>query len=299
MAELRKVDARERESIWPSLNSLDEKQLAAFRRFANGRSDFREISPLFYDGTSLEEPFTQMAAAYVMFDARPLDKKLQQVSGYNSQSLKGFRKKVLDLASEIERLNTLPLPGAATALELIWELGREDISNFYAAGTESIQEFVLDIERIPNLLRGFAETLRSWPHPSYRTRFSDRNWEARPLAMLCAVVDSVHQDPHFEEIAVLLTLMKDFAVQALHRPPIRRGRPAEGYPAVSIWQPGAVVDAASVKRTLVNFQRRNPDVWSLIQRRAATVAQRRLDELTPRKGTSEATAILAETKASK
>lgn len=266
------------ESLWFPLKFWDEKQLAQFREFAKKRLDYREVQPLFASDKMLEENIIQLAAAFMMFDHQPLDKKLEKLSRYNSKSLKRFRSKVLDMASEIQRINTLPLPGAATATQLIWDLGREDISPYLAPGTESLQDLALDVERLPHVLREYAETLRSWPHPSYRENFSDRNWEARPLALLHALVQAVHQEPLYEKIAVLLTIVRDFAAEKLNRPPRRRGRPSEGDATANSLPEGAVVDGAAVRRTLFNFKDRNPDVWSRIRRRAAIAAERRLEE---------------------
>jgi hypothetical protein len=220
---------------WSPPSYLSESQLIEFRKYVNGepsrkgklglggRPDYHEIRPLFKNDPSFETDLIQLATAYVAFEQPPLHKKLKKINGYSRKGFEMLRGRILRLAAKIDELNKLPLPGGATAPDVIFELGREDVAS-YLPGTESNDEFVLDIQRLPYLLSQFAATLKGWPHPNYRKEFSARNWKARPLAQLCAFVRAVHGTANLESIATLVDVTKEFVTELEKRQLRRRGR---------------------------------------------------------------------------
>ena len=272
---------RDSEIPFTSLKILSPKEFGEFTLFIikHKRSDYYDyVRQLFVNDRLIEHLAVRLAAAYQMFNARPLEQKLQTVCGLNRRKLGRLRTKIQELSLEIQRLNTVLLPGATTTIQLLRDFGREEISASLLPGSEASQEFATDIERLPNILRNFAEILESWPHPRYRTHLSDRNWEAYPLAVLCALVQAVYGKPHYDEIAVLLTVVGDFVAEKSGERPARRGRPSEGSAGDKLLAWGTVVDSESIKRNVRNFKARNPDLWLLAQRVAQHLAQETFEQ---------------------
>src|SRR4051794_32765978 len=153
---------------------LTGSEFVAYQEFAKQRSDYTDVQRLFGNDPGIEEYIVQYAAAYVLFEKRTLDVKLAQLTGFTAKKLDSLRTDVWNLANTIESLNRVRFPGGSTAIELILDKGREDLSPAFYPGSESNEALVAGIKRLPFDLRMYAGTLLGWPHPKFRAQFSER-----------------------------------------------------------------------------------------------------------------------------
>src|SRR4051794_21367680 len=86
---------------------LSDAEMSAFLKFVADRSDYKTIRALFADDRGFEKILIQIAAAYVLFEMRPLDQKLTKLSGFSRKRLNSLRTDILNMATTIERLNNV------------------------------------------------------------------------------------------------------------------------------------------------------------------------------------------------
>jgi hypothetical protein len=241
---------------------LDATQIRKFRQFAEKRLEYKDVRALARKSTEIEETLIQLADAYCLADTTPLDVKIENMSGYSKKRLKAFRKRLQKVASQIEAISEVQFPTGQSAIEIMRAFGGRDLGGLVPMLSEERFEIISSFERLPSILRQYSMCLADWPHAEFRKKLSDRNWQALPLANLCAFVHAITNANHFENIASLLNLVDEFNHGSWGKAQSKR------QPINSRW------DGEGIRKNLQNFVQRNTAVWVRIQTLAKLAAER-------------------------
>jgi len=212
--------------------------------------------------SAIEETLIQLAAAYCLVDTTPLDVKIENISGYSKKRLKSLQKRLQKIASQIQDINTIPFPTGESSLEIMRAFGGVDLGGLIPMPSEERLEIISSFEQLPSIIGQYSTCLNDWPHREFRKRLSDRNWQALPLANLCAFVQAITNASHFEYVASLLSLVDEFnrySSGKVH---------AKELAVTRQW------DGEGVRKNLQNFRQRNMDVWRWIQIRVRVAVER-------------------------
>ncbi len=155
-----------------------------------------------------------------------------------------------DLAADIERLNSTPLPGSTNFLDLVREYGASN-------GDPEEEDIVQRFEGLPHLLERYAASLNGWPHPEYRKIFSDRNSaRAYRVAQLCLYISALAGSPKYEAVDKLLESVRLF----LHGERKLRLREDD--------------DRRDIKSQFIGFKERNPVEYKRLEQKMEYIARR-------------------------
>jgi hypothetical protein len=273
----------------PRVPFLGTTLLKGFVRYASKRPEYHDIQILFARIEPQYRSVESVEKGIDLLDVRliglfqhslhfvieeklkltPVDRKLELATGYSKVRIRGVASRLRSLASAIDELNELKLPGGEMWITLLETRGREDLG--WLPGVKGTARLASQFKRLPGNMTAYAKALKEWPHPDYRKRYSDRNWQTRRLAQLCALVQAIHDgEKRFEEIASLLTLANAFVAQT---PSL-----AEYIVPVSsrarLKLSGVVVDAELVRKNLANFKKRLPKDWEVMERGATSFIEK-------------------------
>jgi hypothetical protein len=201
-----------------------------------------EASPYYTMSKSLfrrcdTEMLIMRLAEYRFPKVANLDDRLQKATGKNRKQIESLRRRLIALAEEIERVNTLELPGGMRFTELVRNFGDPE---FGAGDIEESMALAHRLNCLPTFLTEYSQALRGWPHPSYRRLLSGRNWGAFRLVQLCLWVKAVTGAFNYAKIANLLTAVAEFAEMRFNEPRSQEVR------------------ADHVRHNITNFKVRNP-----------------------------------------
>ena len=241
-------------TLWSTSNRPDEHELEQIRKGAKSCGYYPDVQTLIHKGCE-EKTIFLFAAGHVRFETTNVEAKLEAVSGYDKKAIKALRERCDAMASEIEHLHNIELPGRTTYTALLRKFGGPGQGGLYPVS----ERFVSDIERLPRILKEYSSTLICWPHPLYRKRLSDKRWKGRWLTILCSYVEGVTGRAHYKEIASLVNSVEEFD---------------ERHKARRVLGKRNGTSEINVRKAVANFRRRNSDEWEKIQTKCRLMAER-------------------------